>query len=92
MPAGRSPDDPRPGDELIIDARASVQFKSGDGFRFRVTTVDQGWTYQGWVWLTGYVLGPDGGARERREIFVQRAGLRWAPTRRRRRPDGDNTT
>ncbi|WP_326551411.1 hypothetical protein [Micromonospora sp. NBC_01813] len=45
-----------------------------------MTTVDQGWTYQGWVWLAGYVLGPDGQARERREIFVQRAGLRWART------------
>ncbi|MFY1634574.1 hypothetical protein ACN27F_15070 [Solwaraspora sp. WMMB335] len=83
MPADRSPADPRPGDELIIDGRASVQFAAGRGFRFRVTTVDKKLTYQGWVWLAGYVLAPDGEARDRREIFVQRDGLRWAPIRRR---------
>ncbi|WFE25735.1 hypothetical protein O7623_20475 [Solwaraspora sp. WMMD791] len=70
---------------MIIDGRASVQFAAGRGFRFRVTAVDKGWTYQGWVWLAGYVLGPDGGARERRDIFVQRAGLRFAPRPRRHR-------
>jgi hypothetical protein len=85
VPADRPPTDPRPGDELIIDGRASVQFAAGRGFRFRVTAVNQGWTYQGWVWLAGYVLAPDGEARARREIFVQRAGLRWAPAPRRHR-------
>ncbi|ROO63312.1 hypothetical protein EDC02_5334 [Micromonospora sp. Llam0] len=83
MPADRSPADPRPGDELIVDGRASVQFAAGRGFRFRVTTVDTKLTYEGWVWLAGYVLAPDGEARERREIFVQRDGLRWAPRPRR---------
>lgn len=91
MPADRPPTDPRPGAELIIDGRASVQFAAGRGFRFRVTTVDQRWTYQGWVWLAGYVLGPDGDAVERRDIFVQRAGLRWAPAPARRRT-GNTTT
>ncbi|MDG4762976.1 hypothetical protein O7632_02445 [Solwaraspora sp. WMMD406] len=85
MPADRSPADPRPGDELIIDGRASVQFAAGRGFRFRVTTVDQKQTYRGWVWLGGYQLTPDGEARERREIFVQRSGLRFAPRLRRLR-------
>ncbi|WP_326550340.1 hypothetical protein [Micromonospora sp. NBC_01813] len=57
-----------------------------------MATVDPRPTYQGWVWLTGYLLAPDGEARERREIFVQRAGLRWAPDQRRRRPGGDHPT
>ncbi|MFY1635301.1 hypothetical protein ACN27F_18840 [Solwaraspora sp. WMMB335] len=80
MPADRSPTDPRPGDELIIDGQASVQFAAGRGFRFRVTAVDKRQTYRGWLWLGGYVLAPDGEARERREIFVQRAGLHFAPS------------
>ncbi|MFV2008973.1 MULTISPECIES: hypothetical protein [unclassified Micromonospora] len=67
---------PEPGDVLAIGAAASVQFAGDRGFRFRVTVVDKRWTYADWVWLTGYVLGRDGTAVERREIFVQRDGLR----------------
>ncbi|MDG4768354.1 hypothetical protein O7632_30315 [Solwaraspora sp. WMMD406] len=91
MSAGQPPADPRPGDLLIIDRRASVQFAAGRGFVFRVTTVDPKPTYHGWLWLTGYVLAPDGEARERREIFVQRAGLRWVRTPAQRRPGGTTT-
>ncbi|MFD0819345.1 hypothetical protein [Micromonospora zhanjiangensis] len=32
-------------------------------------------TYDGWVWLTGYELDAEGNAVERREVYVQLAGL-----------------
>jgi hypothetical protein len=32
-------------------------------------------TYRGWAWLTGYQLDDRGNAVEKREIFVQLAGL-----------------
>jgi hypothetical protein len=32
-------------------------------------------TYDGWAWLSVYVLGPNSEAIERRNIFVQVAGL-----------------
>lgn len=70
----RTPE-PEPGDVLLIGAEASVQFAGGRGFRFRVISVDRKWTYEGWVWLTGYVIDSAGDAAERREIFVQRRGL-----------------
>ncbi|MFY1697846.1 hypothetical protein [Solwaraspora sp. WMMA2101] len=59
----------------MIGRAASVQFADGRGFRFRVISVDRKWTYDGWVWLTGYVIDREGNAAERREIFVQRRGL-----------------
>ncbi|WP_326550611.1 hypothetical protein [Micromonospora sp. NBC_01813] len=77
---------------MMIDGRASVQFTAGRGFRFRVTAVDPKPTYQGWVWLGGYQLAPDGEARERREIFVQRAGLRFAPPHTDTADQSSNTT
>ena len=77
MRRDRSPAGPKPGDVVIIGATASVQFAGGRGFLFRVTSVDQKMTYRGWMWLTGYVLSREGLALDRREIFVQRTGLRW---------------
>ncbi|WP_123602797.1 hypothetical protein [Micromonospora sp. Llam0] len=74
---------PEPGDVLLIGAAASVQFAGDRGFRFRVVAVDKRWTYAGWVWLGGYVLDRDGAAVERREIFVQRDGLRQIRRRQR---------
>ncbi|MGW4464087.1 hypothetical protein [Micromonospora sp. NPDC004704] len=48
-------------------------------------------TYDGWAWITGYVLDRKGTAVERRELFVQPAGVQLippaavaAPARRRR--------
>jgi hypothetical protein len=76
---------PRPGDVLIVDKHASVQFAAGRGLVFRVISVSQQPTYVGWTWLTGYVLDEAGNAKERREIFVRTDGLRCV------RPGGPRT-
>ncbi|GIJ30506.1 hypothetical protein Vqi01_56680 [Micromonospora qiuiae] len=68
--------DPTPGDVLHVDAAASVQFSGNRSLTFRVIKVGDRPTYDGWVWLTGYVLDRTGNAVARREIFVQRAGLK----------------
>ncbi|GAB3818027.1 hypothetical protein [Micromonospora zhanjiangensis] len=71
-----------PGEVFRIDARASVQFSGDCALTFRVTAVPDMPTYDGWIWLTGYVLDDQGQAIDRREIFVQRAGLhRLGPPR-----------
>jgi hypothetical protein len=67
---------PIPGEIFRVDGRASVQFDGDRALIFRVTTVSHLPTYDGWIWLTGYVLDDQGQAIDRREIFVQRAGLR----------------
>ncbi|MFF5054881.1 hypothetical protein ACFY1S_17045 [Micromonospora sp. NPDC000663] len=69
---------PCPGDLLVIDGRASVQFAGDRALTFRVVCVSDQPTYQGWVWLTGYVLNRRGDATAKREVFVQLAGLRPA--------------
>ncbi|WFE65520.1 hypothetical protein [Micromonospora sp. WMMD714] len=71
---------PRPGDLLIVDRAASVQFAGERALRLRVVSVCDRPTYDGWVWLTGYVLDRRGEATAKREVFVQLAGLRPAPT------------
>jgi hypothetical protein len=76
---------PRPGDVLIVDKYASVQFADGRGLVFRVISVSRQPTYVGWTWLTGYVLDEAGTAIERREIFVRADGLRCV------RPGGPRT-
>lgn len=68
---------PRPGDVLRIDGQASVQFRDDRALVLRVTAVSDQDTYAGWIWLTGYVLDQYGAATDRREVFVQLAGLRW---------------
>ncbi|RAO07825.1 hypothetical protein [Micromonospora noduli] len=70
---------PSPGDLLVIDGRASVQFAGDRALTFRVVSVCDRPTYEGWVWLTGYVINRRGNATAKREIFVQLAGLRPAP-------------
>lgn len=70
---------PSPGDLLVIDGRASVQFAGDRGMTFRVVSVCDRPTYEGWVWLTGYVINRRGNATAKREIFVQLAGLHPAP-------------
>jgi hypothetical protein len=67
---------PKPGDVLLIDDEASVQFAGLRYLIFRVTKVDDRTTYRGWVWLKGYALDRRGRAVEQREIFVQRKGLK----------------
>jgi hypothetical protein len=71
------PSPPTPGTELWIDREASVQFV-GQRFVFRVISVCPKPTYQGWAWVTGYVLDEQGNAVDKREIFVRLAGLRAA--------------
>jgi hypothetical protein len=67
---------PQPGDVLEVDGAASVQFGDHPRLLFRVIAVSPRATYEGWVWLTGYVVDRSGSALERREIFVRAAGLR----------------
>ncbi|GIE96534.1 hypothetical protein Ari01nite_39990 [Paractinoplanes rishiriensis] len=66
---------PQPGDVLLVGGAASVQFQGDRALTFRVIRVDPRLTYTGWIWIDGYVLGPNGDALERRVIFVRRDGL-----------------
>ncbi|WP_320069579.1 hypothetical protein [Micromonospora sp. RTGN7] len=66
----------RPGAVVHIDGQASVQFGGERALRLRLVAVDDRPTYYGWVWLTGYVLGPGGDAVAKRELYVQLGGLR----------------
>jgi hypothetical protein len=66
---------PHPGDVLRIGATASVQFQGNRALRFRVIRVDHEPTYDGWVWIDGYVLNRLGRAVQRRRIFVRKNGL-----------------
>jgi hypothetical protein len=66
---------PQPGDVLLVGGPASVQFEGERALTFRVIRVDPRITYDGWLWIDGYVLGPTGDAVERRIIFVRRDGL-----------------
>ncbi|WFE52023.1 hypothetical protein [Micromonospora sp. WMMD1155] len=81
--------DLKPGDLLLIGAACSVQFTGDRALRLRLVSVDERPTYEGWVWLTGYVLNDKGLAVDKREVFVQQAGLRVlhaAPAESRSRP------
>jgi hypothetical protein len=53
-----------------------VQFAGDRALTLRVTSVSEQPTYYGWAWITGYVLNRSGQATERREVYVQLAGLR----------------
>ncbi len=66
---------PLPGDVLRIDDRASVQFQGDRAMTFQVIRVDRRPTYDGWLWLEGYVLNNRGRAVQRRRIFVRQSGL-----------------
>jgi len=67
---------PKAGDVLVIDGAASVQFRGDRRILFRLIRVDVRPTYDGWVWLHGYSLDGHQQAVERRDIFVQLAGLK----------------
>ncbi|MFC8846801.1 MULTISPECIES: hypothetical protein [unclassified Micromonospora] len=69
---------PTPGDLLIVDGRASVQFAGDRAVTFRVVSVPDLPTYHGWIWLAGYVIDRRGLATAKREIYVQVAALRPA--------------
>lgn len=70
---------PRSGDVLHIGKAASVQFIVHP-INLRVIRVHDWPTYDGWVWLDGYQLNNSGDAVERRNVFVQIAGLRAVAT------------
>lgn len=65
-----------PGAVVLVDGRASVQFAGDRALRVRLVSVSGEPTYPGWMWITGYVIGPKGTATTKRELYVQRAGLR----------------
>ena len=67
-----------PGAVLHVGGEASVQFAGARALTFRLIRVDPRSTYDGWLWLEGYVLDPTGSAVQRRRIFVRREGLRPA--------------
>ncbi|WFE43506.1 hypothetical protein [Verrucosispora sp. WMMD1129] len=67
---------PAPGDLLRIDGRASVQFAGGRALTLRVVSVSDRHAYDGWIWLTGYVIDRRGNATAKRELYVRLAGLR----------------
>jgi hypothetical protein len=64
------------GTVLHIGRECSVQFAGTRALRLRLVSVDDKPTYPGWVWLTGYVLDARGDATAKREVYVQRAGIR----------------
>ncbi|MFG1915407.1 hypothetical protein [Micromonospora sp. NPDC048898] len=66
----------KPGDLLLIGAACSVQFAGDRALRLRLVSADTRPTYHGWVWLTGYVLDDKGLAVDKREVYVQQAGVR----------------
>ncbi|WFE63516.1 hypothetical protein [Micromonospora sp. WMMD714] len=83
---------PAPGDLVLLDHRASVQFAGERGLWLRVTSVDDRPTYDGWVWLTGYSINQaTGEAMARREVFVQIAGLRVQPRKTGSTPTGSTS-
>jgi hypothetical protein len=76
MPEYRSGTVPASGQLVYVDAAASVQFAGARAVHLRVIRVDARLTYHGWLWIEGYVVDAAGAATERREVFVQQAGLR----------------
>ncbi|WP_326560034.1 hypothetical protein [Micromonospora sp. NBC_01796] len=61
----------------MVGEEASVQFAGDNKIIFRVTAVSDELTYEGWGWITGYVLDSKGEAKDRREIFVVIDGLKF---------------
>jgi hypothetical protein len=76
---------PRAGDVVFVGYSASMRFGGAKAFNSRIIRVDAAPMYEGWAWLEGYQLGPDGDAVDRRSIFVRCAGLRPASRQVRRR-------
>ncbi len=63
------------GQILRVEADASIQFQGSRALTFQVIHVDQRTTYDGWLWMDGWVLDARGKAVERRTIFVRADGL-----------------
>ncbi|WP_328654864.1 hypothetical protein OG598_14165 [Micromonospora sp. NBC_00330] len=65
------------GDMLRLDQAVSVQFMQP--ITVRVIRVLDWITYDGWVWIDCYQLGPTGGAVARRSLFIQPAHVQYVP-------------
>lgn len=78
----RQPNIPRVGQILRLTRAASPQFI--EPIVVLVRRVVEWTTYEGWIWLDVYQLGPDGHAVEERRLFLRLAGLQLLQ---RRRPD-----
>ena len=65
----------RPGAVVHVGEQASVQFKGERALTFQVIRIEPRTTYDGWLWLEGFVLGPGGEPVRRRRIFVCAEGL-----------------
>lgn len=65
----------RCGAVLRVGRAASVQFADNRALVFRVIRCHDWSTYDGWMWLDGYVLDGTGLASDRRSIFVRIDGL-----------------
>ncbi|MFG1838451.1 hypothetical protein ACGFH8_08460 [Micromonospora sp. NPDC049175] len=63
------------GEVLNLTRAASVQFMRP--ISVRVIRVLDWPTYDGWLWIDAYELGPSGDATARRSLFVMTAGLIW---------------
>ena len=74
----------RAGAVVFVGPDASPQFRSGNGFNFRVIRAHDWTTTEGWAWLDGYQLNSAGTAVERRSVYVVLAGLRAAASSPRR--------
>ncbi|MEQ4304854.1 hypothetical protein ABNF97_26315 [Plantactinospora sp. B6F1] len=58
-----------------VGSAASVQFRGERKLTLRVVAVDSRPTYYGFAWITGYVVDRAGVATDKREVYVQVAGL-----------------
>ncbi|TNH27277.1 hypothetical protein FHG89_18330 [Micromonospora orduensis] len=69
----------KPGDVVFIGPACSVQFTGDRALLMRLVSLGEVDPYNGWTWVTGYVLDARGMAKEKRELYIVKAGLRVAP-------------
>ncbi|MBQ1017337.1 hypothetical protein KBX71_05585 [Micromonospora sp. D93] len=67
------------GDVVFIGPDCSVQFTGDRALMMRLGSIGEVDPYNGWVWVSGYVLDARGLATAKRELYVIKAGLRVAP-------------
>ncbi|MEU4470428.1 hypothetical protein [Micromonospora sp. NPDC023888] len=63
---------------MFIGPDCSVQFTGDRALLMRVVSLGENDPYNGWVWITGYVLDARGMATAKRELYVIKSGLRPA--------------
>lgn len=66
------------GDVVFIGPDCSVQFTGARALVMRLGSIGEVDPYNGWVWVSGYVLDARGLATAKRDLYVIRAGLRVA--------------